>query len=144
MQDVVGEEVDAVLDEGEKFIWPLLSDMVGAGNQLMEYISAAVVARSLNRTLCLTPFQDGPAKHRGTTRVHACVAICFISPCHRTNEYRFYTMNHFCASTQIKYESFKLHRVNWPFSFVLYLCHLSCISGNWPNGTEPHVKSTML
>lgn len=68
MQGVVGEqdaEESVHRDEGEKYLWPLLSDFVGTGNQLMEYISAAVVAHSLNRTLCLTPFQDGPAKHRG-------------------------------------------------------------------------------
>ncbi|CAM6129305.1 unnamed protein product [Calypogeia fissa] len=69
-QEVVsGQESDAEEDlhreDGEKYIWPLLTDYVGTGNQLMEYISAAVVAHSLNRTLCLTPFQEGPAKHRG-------------------------------------------------------------------------------
>lgn len=68
MQGVIGKEdveEDVLKEEGEKYLWPLLSDFVGTGNQLMEYISAAVVAHSLNRTLCLTPFQDGPAKHRG-------------------------------------------------------------------------------
>lgn len=49
----------------EKFLMPVLSPGVGAGNQLMEYISAAVIARATNRTLCLTPFFTGPGKHSG-------------------------------------------------------------------------------
>ncbi|KAG6547247.1 hypothetical protein Mapa_011183 [Marchantia paleacea] len=49
----------------ERFIWPLLSDYVGAGNQVMEFMSAAIVAHALNRTLCLSPFRDGPSRHFG-------------------------------------------------------------------------------
>ncbi|XP_024403021.1 uncharacterized protein [Physcomitrium patens] len=52
-------------DENEKFFSPLLTASVGAGNQLMEYMSAAVMARATNRTLCLPPFFSGPAKHSG-------------------------------------------------------------------------------
>ena len=51
--------------EHERFLSPLLSAGVGAGNQLMEYISAAVIAKATNRTLCLTPFFSGPGKHSG-------------------------------------------------------------------------------
>ncbi|KAL3696175.1 hypothetical protein R1sor_010251 [Riccia sorocarpa] len=49
----------------EKFIWPLLSEYVGAGNQVMEFMAAAIVAHALNRTLCLSPFRDGPSRHFG-------------------------------------------------------------------------------
>ncbi|CAM6126080.1 unnamed protein product [Calypogeia fissa] len=49
----------------EKFIIPLLSYQVGTGNQLMEYKSAATIARTLNRTLCLIPFFGGPPRHLG-------------------------------------------------------------------------------
>ncbi|KAG0592638.1 hypothetical protein KC19_1G269400 [Ceratodon purpureus] len=49
----------------EKFLVPLLSFQVGAGNQFMEYLSAIVMARSLNRTLCLSPFFPGPSRHTG-------------------------------------------------------------------------------
>ncbi|KAG0600085.1 hypothetical protein M758_11G006300 [Ceratodon purpureus] len=56
---------DSVVNQDEKFLAPLLSANVGAGNQLMEYISAAVIARALNRTLCLPPFFSGPRKHNG-------------------------------------------------------------------------------
>ena len=31
----------------------------------MEYLSALVMARSLNRTLCLAPFFPGPLRHTG-------------------------------------------------------------------------------
>jgi hypothetical protein len=51
----------------EKFLMPILSYQVGVGNQLMEYMSAAIVARALNRTLCLPDFFPGPTRHRGTT-----------------------------------------------------------------------------
>ncbi len=51
----------------EKFLMPILSYQVGAGNQLMEYMSAAIVARALNRTLCLPDFFPGPSRHTGTT-----------------------------------------------------------------------------
>jgi hypothetical protein len=51
----------------EKFLMPILSYQVGAGNQLMEYMSAAIVARALNRTLCLPDFFPGPTRHTGTT-----------------------------------------------------------------------------
>jgi hypothetical protein len=44
---------------------PILSYQVGAGNQLMEYMSAAIIARALNRTLCLADFFSGPNKHSG-------------------------------------------------------------------------------
>lgn len=54
------------VDGREKFMAPLLSWQVGAGNQLMEYMSAAVMARALNRTLCLSPFFGGPPRHTGT------------------------------------------------------------------------------
>lgn len=47
----------------EKFIVPMLSNAVGDNNQLMEYMAAAVVARATHRTLCLTPFFNGPIKH---------------------------------------------------------------------------------
>jgi hypothetical protein len=49
----------------EKFLMPILSYQVGAGNQLMEYMSAAIIARALNRTLCLADFFSGPNKHTG-------------------------------------------------------------------------------
>lgn len=49
----------------EKFLVPLLSYQVGAGNQFIEYLSAAVIARSLNRTLCLSSFFPGPSRHTG-------------------------------------------------------------------------------
>jgi hypothetical protein len=49
----------------EKFLMPILSYQVGAGNQLMEYMSAAIVARALNRTLCLPDFFPGPTRHTG-------------------------------------------------------------------------------
>lgn len=51
--------------ERERFLVPLLSYQVGAGNQFMEFLSAAVIARSLNRTLCLSPFFPGPSRHTG-------------------------------------------------------------------------------
>jgi hypothetical protein len=41
---------------------------VGAGNQLMEYMSAAIMARALNRTLCLADFFPGPSRHTGTKK----------------------------------------------------------------------------
>lgn len=44
---------------------PILTHYAGAGNQALEFMSAAVVARSLNRTLCLPPFFTGPSKHFG-------------------------------------------------------------------------------
>jgi hypothetical protein len=44
---------------------PLLSYQVGAGNQMMEYMSGAVIARALNRTYCLAPFFPGPSRHNG-------------------------------------------------------------------------------
>lgn len=31
----------------------------------MEYMTAAVIARAINRTLCLPPFFSGPSKHSG-------------------------------------------------------------------------------
>jgi hypothetical protein len=31
----------------------------------MEYMTAAVIARAINRTLCLPPFFSGPSKHNG-------------------------------------------------------------------------------
>ncbi|CAK9214065.1 unnamed protein product [Sphagnum troendelagicum] len=49
----------------EKFLMPILSYQVGAGNQLMEYMSAAIIARALNRTLCLPDFFPGPTRHTG-------------------------------------------------------------------------------
>ena len=55
---------DDVYNDQNKFIVPLLSSHVGDNNQVMEYMGAAVVARSTNRTLCLTPFFTGPAKHQ--------------------------------------------------------------------------------
>ncbi|CAN5950885.1 unnamed protein product [Sphagnum jensenii] len=51
--------------EVEKFLVPILSYQVGAGNQLMEYMSAAIMARALNRTLCLADFFPGPRRHTG-------------------------------------------------------------------------------
>jgi len=51
--------------EMEKFLVPILSYQVGAGNQLMEYMSAAIMARALNRTLCLADFFPGPSRHTG-------------------------------------------------------------------------------
>ncbi len=53
--------------QAEKFLMPILSYQVGAGNQLMEYMSAAIIARALNRTLCLPDFFPGPTRHTGTT-----------------------------------------------------------------------------
>eukprot|EP00249_Psilotum_nudum_P004205 c17746_g1_i2 orf=1078-2184(-) len=47
----------------EKLLLPLLSDSIGFNNQLMEYMTAAVVGRATNRTLCLTPFNIGPPRH---------------------------------------------------------------------------------
>lgn len=55
----------AVIYEDDTFLAPLLSAGVGAGNQLMEYITAAGISRALNRTLCLPPFFFGPSKHKG-------------------------------------------------------------------------------
>ncbi|XP_073393806.1 uncharacterized protein [Physcomitrium patens] len=55
-------EVEA---SSEKFMMPILSFQVGAGNQFMEYVSAAVISHSLNRTLCLSPFFQGPSRHTG-------------------------------------------------------------------------------
>ncbi|KAL3696171.1 hypothetical protein R1sor_010247 [Riccia sorocarpa] len=49
----------------ERYMFPMLSSFVGTGNQLMEYKSAAVIARILNRTLCLAPFFGGPQRHTG-------------------------------------------------------------------------------
>ncbi len=54
--------------EVEKFLVPILSYQVGAGNQLMEYMSAAIMARALNRTLCLADFFPGPSRHTGTKK----------------------------------------------------------------------------
>jgi hypothetical protein len=54
--------------EVEKFLVPILSYQVGAGNQLMEYMSAAIMARALNRTLCLADFFPGPRRHTGTKK----------------------------------------------------------------------------
>ncbi|KAG0619965.1 hypothetical protein M758_4G178600 [Ceratodon purpureus] len=54
-----------VVDTREKFMAPLLSFQVGAGNQMMEYMSGAVIARALNRTYCLSPFFPGPSRHNG-------------------------------------------------------------------------------
>lgn len=48
----------------EKYLVPLLHPG-GAGNQLVEYKSAATIARALNRTLCLIPFFEGPNGHLG-------------------------------------------------------------------------------
>ncbi|KAL2642861.1 hypothetical protein R1flu_010448 [Riccia fluitans] len=59
----LSQEKPTIVDE--KFIWPLLSEYVGAGNQVMEFMAAAIVARALNRTLCLSPFRDGPSRHFG-------------------------------------------------------------------------------
>lgn len=52
-------------DVPEKFLVPMLSNVVGDNNQLMEYMTAAVVARATNRTLCLTQFFSGPSRHGG-------------------------------------------------------------------------------
>lgn len=49
----------------EKFIVPILTGHLGDNNQLMEYMTSAVVAKATNRTLCLTPFFSGPRKHAG-------------------------------------------------------------------------------
>eukprot|EP00250_Pteridium_aquilinum_P033932 c667_g1_i1 orf=58-1737(-) len=51
------------VDGDERFMVPMLSNSVGDNNQLMEYMTAAVVARATKRTLCLTPFFNGPTKH---------------------------------------------------------------------------------
>lgn len=56
---------DLLSSETEKFLLPVLTHDVGAGNQLMEYISAAVIARATNRILCLIPFFQGPGKYNG-------------------------------------------------------------------------------
>ena len=65
--EIGAKHKDPLHDDGyddHKFIVPLLSSHVGDNNQVMEYMGAAVVARSTNRTLCLTPFFSGPAKHQ--------------------------------------------------------------------------------
>eukprot|EP00850_Spirogloea_muscicola_P002721 SM000010S04359 [mRNA] locus=s10:1088262:1091985:- [translate_table: standard] len=54
----------------EQFLVPVVTPFVGSGNQAAEFASAAVVARLLNRTLCLPPFRTGPAKHfRSTDKI---------------------------------------------------------------------------
>eukprot|EP01018_Ginkgo_biloba_P014570 Gb_29917 [translate_table: standard] len=53
----------------EKFLVPVLSNYLGANNQLMEYMSAAVIARATGRTLCLQPLFRGPLKHEGRTSI---------------------------------------------------------------------------
>eukprot|EP00850_Spirogloea_muscicola_P002716 SM000010S04354 [mRNA] locus=s10:1095085:1106203:+ [translate_table: standard] len=50
---------------GERFILPGLTSFVGSGNQAVEFVTAATIARILNRTLCLLPFFAGPLKHHG-------------------------------------------------------------------------------
>ncbi|KAI5068354.1 hypothetical protein GOP47_0016699 [Adiantum capillus-veneris] len=52
-------------DNDERFLVPMLSNSVGDNNQFMEYMAAVVMARATNRTLCLTPFFNGPTKHTG-------------------------------------------------------------------------------
>ncbi|MCO5603004.1 hypothetical protein L7F22_057146 [Adiantum nelumboides] len=52
-------------DDNERFLVPMLSNTVGDNNQFMEYMTAAVIARATQRTLCLTPFFNGPIKHTG-------------------------------------------------------------------------------
>lgn len=52
-------------DDTERFMVPMLSNSVGDNNQLMEYMTAAVMARATKRTLCLVPFFNGPIKHTG-------------------------------------------------------------------------------
>lgn len=44
---------------------PILTHYAGSSNQVLEFMSAAVIARILNRTLCLPPFFTGPIKHFG-------------------------------------------------------------------------------
>lgn len=39
----------------------------------MEYMTAAVIARAINRTLCLPPFFSGPSKHSSGIRSFAVV-----------------------------------------------------------------------
>eukprot|EP01018_Ginkgo_biloba_P014531 Gb_25116 [translate_table: standard] len=53
----------------EKFLVPVLSSYLGTNNQLVEYMSAAVIARATGRTLCLQPLFRGPLKHEGGTSI---------------------------------------------------------------------------
>lgn len=64
--ELIGEPIGCdQVDLQEKFMAPLLSFQVGAGNQMIEYISGAVIARALNRTYCVAPFFPGPSRHNG-------------------------------------------------------------------------------
>ncbi|XP_057874115.1 uncharacterized protein LOC131080035 [Cryptomeria japonica] len=49
----------------EQFLVPVLTGHLGINNQLVEYMSAAVIARATGRTLCLPPLFRGPLKHQG-------------------------------------------------------------------------------
>eukprot|EP01018_Ginkgo_biloba_P014535 Gb_17634 [translate_table: standard] len=55
----------------EKFLVPVLSNYLGSNNQLVEYMSAAVIARATGRTLCLQPLFRGPLKHEGRTSMES-------------------------------------------------------------------------
>jgi hypothetical protein len=57
-------EADRDADDHEvRYLVPMLSNMVGDNNQLMEYMGAALASRATRRKLCLTPFFSGPPRH---------------------------------------------------------------------------------
>jgi hypothetical protein len=49
----------------EQFLFPMVDERWGVGNQLQEFISAAYTARLLNRTLCLANPLAQPQEHKG-------------------------------------------------------------------------------
>lgn len=53
------------LDVPEQFLFPMVDERWGVGNQLQEFISAAYTARILNRTLCLANPLAQPKEHKG-------------------------------------------------------------------------------
>ncbi|GAQ86338.1 hypothetical protein KFL_002830150 [Klebsormidium nitens] len=52
-------------DGPEQFLFPMVDERWGVGNQLQEFISAAYTARILNRTLCLANPLAQPKEHKG-------------------------------------------------------------------------------
>ncbi|XP_057874117.2 uncharacterized protein LOC131080036 isoform X2 [Cryptomeria japonica] len=54
----------------EQFLIPVVTGYLGINNQLVEYMSAAVIARATGRTLCLSPLFRGPLKHQGRLSKH--------------------------------------------------------------------------
>ncbi|GLJ15575.1 hypothetical protein SUGI_0255920 [Cryptomeria japonica] len=53
------------LQKKEQFLVPVVTGYLGINNQLMEYMSAAVIARATGKTLCLPLLFRGPLKHQG-------------------------------------------------------------------------------